>query len=87
MALVFHIVRITASPAIGEWITIRVALVSACFIAFSDSLRRICEDADVGVGGPPLEIVGGPELLQLGFGFLERQLVLLGLDLRRSCRS
>ena len=41
------------------------------------------EDLDVGVGGAPLQVVGLLQLLELGLRLLERQRVLLGLDLRQ----
>ena len=41
------------------------------------------EDADVGFGGAALQLVGGLELLQRRLRLLERQRVLLGVDLRQ----
>ena len=41
------------------------------------------EDAHVGFGGAPLQLVGGLELLERRLRLLERLRVLLGVDLRQ----
>ena len=83
----FQIDLRTAMPPIGETdghpLGVALGLPHRALGAVAADL----EDLEVGFGGVPFQLVGRLQLLQRRLGLLERQGVLLGLDLRRASRS